>query len=244
MFDHVTIRVADREASLRFYDTVLGALGRRRTHTSDEFVEWDDFGLAAATAAIPPTAGLHVAFAAGSRAEVDAFWRAGVDAGYADDGAPGPRPQYSESYYGGFLLDPDGNSAEAVHHDRLRRDGAVDHLWIRVADLAAAERFYALAGEHAGFRRVGGGDDPPRARFSGGNGSFSVVAGPPTRNLHVAFPAATGAAVAAFHARLVAAGYRDNGGPGERPQYHAGYYAAFVLDPDGTNVELVDHDRG
>ena len=51
-----------------------------------------------------------------SRAHVDEFWRAGTEAGYRDDGAPGPRPQYSPDYYGGFLLDPDGNSAEAVHH--------------------------------------------------------------------------------------------------------------------------------
>ena len=241
MFDHVTIRVADRGASLRFYDTVLGALGIERTHANGEFVEWGDFGLAAATAAQPPTTGLHVGFGAASREQVDAFWRAGIEAGHADDGAPGPRPQYGPDYYGGFLRDPDGNSAEAVHHDAVR--GGVDHLWIRVADLDAAARFYALVGEHAGFRRVGGEDDPKRVRFAGGGGSFSVVAeAPPTRNLHLAFPAANGA-VDSFHAALTAAGHRDNGAPGERPVYHPGYYGAFVLDPDGNNVELVGHNR-
>ena len=53
----------------------------------------------------------------------------------------------------------------------------------------------------------------------------------------------TDAAVQAFHATAVDAGYRDNGGPGERPEYHPGYYAAFVLDPDGNNVEVVNHHR-
>ena len=56
---------------------------------------------------------LHIGFAAPSREHVDAFWRAGTEAGYQDDGAPGPRPQYHADYYGAFLLDPDGNSAEA-----------------------------------------------------------------------------------------------------------------------------------
>jgi catechol 2,3-dioxygenase-like lactoylglutathione lyase family enzyme len=59
----------------------------------------------------------------------------------------------------------------------------------------------------------------------------------------MAFPSATDAAVDAFHAAALAAGYRDNGPPGERPVYHAGYYGAFVLDPDGNNVEVVNHNR-
>ena len=243
MFDHVTIRVADRGASLHFYDTVLGAVRIERTYANGEFVEWDDFGLAAATADKPPTTGLHIAFAADSRDAVDAFWRAGVDAGHADDGPPGPRPQYGPDYYGAFLLDPDGNSAEAVHHGSPRA-GVVDHLWIRVADLGAATRFYELAGTHAGFRARGTATDPARTHFAGRGGSFSVVTGTPTRNLHVAFPASTNAAVDAFHAALTAAGHPDDGAPGERLVYHAGYYGAFVLDPDGNNVELVNHNRG
>ena len=60
----------------------------------------------------------------------------------------------------------------------------------------------------------------------------------------MAFPAADQAAVEAFHRTAVDAGYRDNGAPGERPEYHPGYYGAFVLDPDGNNVEAVFHDRG
>src|SRR3954464_806716 len=127
MFDHVTIRVADRAASQRFYETVLQTLGIELTYSDESFAEWDEFSLKEGE----PTRRLHIGFAAPSRAHVDAFWRAGVDAGYADDGAPRLRPQYRDDYYGAFLLDPDGNSAEAVHHGALG-PGEIDHLWIRV----------------------------------------------------------------------------------------------------------------
>src|ERR687888_143889 len=118
----------------------------------------------------------HITIRASDRAAselFDAFWRAGAEAGYRDDGAPGPRPEYGPTYYGGFLLDPDGNSAEAVHHDTLRRGGNVDHLWIRVADVAASKRFYATVAPHAGLRL--GTDVPARASFRGASGSFSVL---------------------------------------------------------------------
>jgi catechol 2,3-dioxygenase-like lactoylglutathione lyase family enzyme len=240
VFDHVTIRASDREASEHFYDTVLATLGvpKRR---SGEYVEWDDFGLAGASGEKPATRRLHVGFAAPSRAHVDEFWRVGTEAGYRDDGAPGPRPQYGDDYYGGFLLDPDGNSAEAVHHDSVRGGGCVDHLWIRVADVAAAKRFYETIAPYAGFglRR----DTPERAQFAGESGSFSVVRGTPAENVHLAFPARENATVDAFHRSAVEAGYADNGAPGERTVYHAGYFGAFVLDPAGNSVELVNHNR-
>ncbi|MDQ1730743.1 MAG: hypothetical protein QOK10_902 [Pseudonocardiales bacterium] len=78
---------------------------------------------------------------------------------------------------------------------------------------------------------------------SSAGGSFSLVRGEPTEHVHLAFPALDDATVEAFHRVATAAGYRDNGGPGERPEYHAGYYGAFVLDPDGNNVEVVHHNR-
>jgi predicted lactoylglutathione lyase len=222
---------------------VLATLGLQPTHVGERFVEWDDFSLAPADAAAPVTRRLHVGFVAPSHEHVDAFWRAGVDAGYRDDGEPGLRPQYRDDYYGAFLLDPDGNSAEAVHHGALRRGGNVDHLWIRVADLDAARSFYETIAPHAGFRV--GSTLPDRVLFAGSSGSFSVVDdGEPTRAVQVAFPASSRAPVDAFHAAATAAGHRDNGGPGERREYHAGYYGAFVLDPDGNNVEVVHHDRG
>jgi len=70
-----------------------------------------------------------------------------------------------------------------------------------------------------------------------------VVAGPPTERVHLAFPARENAAVDAFHRAALEAGYRDNGPPGERPRYHPGDYAAYVFDPDGHNIEVVNHNR-
>ena len=80
-------------------------------------------------------------------------------------------------------------------------------------------------------------------QFAGPSGSFSVVRGTPTEHAHLAFPVADDATVDAFHDAATRAGYRDNGPPGERPVYHAGYYGAYVLDPDGNNVEVVNHNR-
>ena len=244
MFDHVTIRVADRAASERFYETVLDVLGLE-PRRGPSFTEWDEFSIAPADADHPPSERLHIGFYAPSRELVDEFWRVGTSAGYRDDGPPGPRPQYSADYYGAFLLDPDGSSAEAVTHERPRT-GTIDHLWIRVADVDAATRFYGTIAPHAGYTSGRRLVDPDRTIFESvdGDGSFSVVCdGAPTRNVHLAFPAADNAAVDAFHATALAAGYRDNGPPGERPQYHRGYYGAFALDPDGNNVEMVCHNR-
>jgi catechol 2,3-dioxygenase-like lactoylglutathione lyase family enzyme len=241
VFDHVTIRVSDRGASERFYDTVLARLGVERTYRTGTFSEWRDFSLTGADDADPPTRRLHVGFAAPSREQVDEFWRTGTAAGYADEGPPGPRPQYREDYYGAFLLDPDGNSAEAVHHGSLRRGGIVDHLWIRVSDVPAAKRFYETIAPQAGLRLTA--DTPDRASFGAASGSFSLVAGAPTEHLHMAFPTDDDADVQRFHQAAVDAGYRSDGPPGERPRYHAGYYAAYVLDPDGNSVEVVNHHR-
>ena len=239
MFDHVTIRVSDREASERFYTTVLSPLGIDQTYSDEQGAEWDDFSLSAATEGKPVTRRLHIAFTAPSRHHVDEFWRAGTDAGYRDGGFPGLRPEYRDDYYGAFLRDPDGNNVEAVHHGDVRP--GVDHLWLRVADLAASKLFYEGVAPHAGFRLQH--ESPNRAQFVGERASFSVVAGDPSEHVHIAFPVDDDAAVDTFHDALTGAGFRDNGAPGERPVYHEGYYAAFVLDPDGNNIELVNHNR-
>jgi catechol 2,3-dioxygenase-like lactoylglutathione lyase family enzyme len=242
VFDHVTIRALDRAASEAFYDTVLQPLGIEISYSDPRFAEWDDFSLTAADRDNPITRGLHIGFGAGSREHVDDFWRAGTEAGYRDDGPPAPRPEYGDDYYGAFVLDPDGNSAEAVHHDHVRDPGNIDHLWIRVADVAASKRFYETIARHAGFQL--GDDTPQRAQFVGKGGSFSVVAGTPaTEHLHMAFAARENATVDAFYRAATEAGYRDNGPPGERPRYHPGYYGAYVLDPDGNNIEVVNHNR-
>lgn len=240
MFDHVTIRVSDRAASFRFYETVLA-----REPEGDEFLEWDEFGFTEADGENPVTRHLHVAFAAESQADVDAFWRRGVDAGYPSDGEPGLRPRYRPDYYGAFLLDPDGNSVESVHRPGRTESGpSVDHLWLGVADLAASRRFWETVAPVLGLE-VREGRLPGYVSVGRDRRHLALIADgrPPTENLHLAFPVATDAAVAEFHRVATRAGYRDNGGPGERPEYHTGYVGAFVLDADGHNVEAVNHNR-
>ncbi|HKE79271.1 MAG TPA: VOC family protein [Solirubrobacteraceae bacterium] len=246
MFDHVGTRFSDPEAAERFYRTVLSVLGIEPSYAGADMVGWDDWWIGPTDGEHPLTRGLHVGFRAGDRAQVDAFWQAGVDAGYRDDGAPGERTQYGPTYYGAFLLDPDGNSVEAVHSDREDAvpDGRIDHLWIRVGDLQASRRFYTTIAPHAGLRLTR--DEPDRVQLSGPDYSFSLVRDerPRTEHVHLAFTAREDAAVRAFHAAAVAAGYEDHGAPGERAVYHPGYYAAFVLDPDGHNIEVVNHNQG
>jgi catechol 2,3-dioxygenase-like lactoylglutathione lyase family enzyme len=210
VFDRVTTRVSDREESERFYETVLGPLGIDKTHSHPDFAGWHDFSLAAAEDESAVTRRLHIGFAAPSRSHVDQFWQAGTAAGYRDDGAPGPRPQYTEDYYGSFLLDPDGNSAEAVHFGGLRTGGIVDHLWIRVRDLAASKRFYEAIAPLAGFRI--NRDTPERAQFLGSSGSFSLLPGEPTEHVHLAFRVTRDESVDAPH----------------------------LIDPSGFNIELVN----
>ncbi len=180
MFDRLTIRAADRAASEDFYATVLEPLGGAR----------EDFAIAPAGAGHPPTRRLHLAFFAPSRELVDAFWQAGTAAGHPDAGAPGMRTQYSPDYYGAFVSDPDGNSAEAVHHGRTRATGRLDHLWIRVADVAAARAFYLALAPRAGFAL--GDDTPQRVQFATPRASVSFVAGEPTEHVRLEFPGGRG----------------------------------------------------
>ena len=123
MFDHVTIYVPDREASEQFFETVLIPLGIETTYRTNSFAEWDDFSLTHGDEDHPLTTGLHLAFAGPSREHVDAFWKAGVDAGYEDDGPPGPRPSTAPITTAPFLRSPDGNSVEAVHYGDVPATG-------------------------------------------------------------------------------------------------------------------------
>jgi catechol 2,3-dioxygenase-like lactoylglutathione lyase family enzyme len=239
MFRHVTIRVADRAASEGFYRTVLATLDIHPTDERADLVVWDDYMVIQADAEHKPTQNLHVAFVASTCQQVDDFWQTGVDAGWQDAGAPGERPRYKPDYYGAFLFDPDGNSVEAVHHGDTRPGGNVDHLWVGVRDLDAAETFYNTIARYTGLRE--GSKWEQGVQFRGAWATFSLVGDgrAPTERLHMAFPAPDRATVEKFHEAAIAAGYRDNGGPGERPQYGDGYFAAFILDADGTNVESV-----
>ena len=124
---------------------------------------------------------------------------------------------------------------------RLHRGRLIDHLQLVVNDLAAARRFY---GAVLGALEIPIGGEADSFFWADELFVSSVdseaAAGRPTGRCHLAFQAKDQAMVEAFHAAGLAAGGIDNGAPGERP-YHPGYYAAFLLDPEGNNIEAVFH---
>ena len=116
MIDHVGYEVADLSRSGRFYDAVFFALGVRRLHENEHVIGWGVtepvFWLTARS--VPAPAYGHIALRAAGKAAVEAAHVAGLQAGGADDGAPGPRPQYGPRYYAAYLRDPDGLRVEIV----------------------------------------------------------------------------------------------------------------------------------
>jgi catechol 2,3-dioxygenase-like lactoylglutathione lyase family enzyme len=242
MYDHVTLRVADLAVASSAFAALLDELEIEQTTKTSSFSVWGNFALTQTDEDHPIARRVHVAFIAPTTAHVDRFWQAGIDTGFVDDGPAGPRRVYADDYYAGFLKDGAGNSFEAVHRAGARPNGTIDHVAIRVDDVEASTAFYSKIGETAGLtiRRQA----PDSAAFTVGesDGSLLVFAGKPTQNIHIAFSGEDDD-VRRFHADATAAGYRSNGEPGERPRYHAGYYAAYVLDPDGNNIEVVNHHR-
>ncbi|HYU14984.1 MAG TPA: VOC family protein [Candidatus Acidoferrum sp.] len=118
MYDHIGLKVKDVDRSVRFYQAALAPLGHVLCSRDDagaglgpkgEPALWLYLAGKGATGA-----GAHVAFRARDRASVDAFHRAGLEAGGRDNGPPGLRTDYSPTYYAAFLIDPDGNNVEAV----------------------------------------------------------------------------------------------------------------------------------
>jgi catechol 2,3-dioxygenase-like lactoylglutathione lyase family enzyme len=116
----------------------------------------------------------------------------------------------------------------------------IDHVTIRVSDFAASKAFYSTVLAPLGYELAW--EDAEKRLAEWGDFSIAEDGKPLTEHLHVAFAARDNAAVDEFHRVALGAGYRDNGAPGER-RYHPGYYGAFVLDPDGNNVEAVCHNR-
>ncbi len=123
----------------------------------------------------------------------------------------------------------------------------LDHIGLPVADFARSKAFYTSALAPLGYRvvtevnlsedgddgYVGFGDERPH---------FWIGTGKPVQaRLHIAFHAKSRADVRAFHEAALAAGGLDNGAPGLRPHYHENYYGAFIIDPDGHNIEAVNH---
>ena len=113
-------------------------------------------------------------------------------------------------------------------------------MTIRVSDFEASKAFYSCVLAPLGLEPY---EDEAVPFTEWGDFSIASDDQPVAKNVHIAFPAGSREDVDAFHLAAMEAGYRDNGPPGERPIYHKGYYGAFVLDPDGNNVEAVFHDR-
>jgi catechol 2,3-dioxygenase-like lactoylglutathione lyase family enzyme len=117
MYDHIALRVKDLDASVRFYEATLSTLGHVLCSRDDSSAGFGPPGEAAFWLGVvkgSTGAAIHVAFGAADRAAVDRFYAAGLKAGGRDNGRPGLRTVYSPTYYGAFLLDPDGNNVEAV----------------------------------------------------------------------------------------------------------------------------------
>lgn len=124
---------------------------------------------------------------------------------------------------------------------RLHRGRLIDHLQLVVKDLAASRRFYEAVLDAIGVPIGGEGDTYFWAdELFVSSADSEAALGRLTGRHHLAFQARDRAAVEAFHKAGLEAGGTDNGAPGERP-YHPGYYAAFLLDPDGNNIEAVFH---
>jgi catechol 2,3-dioxygenase-like lactoylglutathione lyase family enzyme len=120
--DHVTVGVSDLPRSCGSYGLALAPLGFRERPERNEDLPEVEFGVDgsydfAISTAYGTGTRVQVAFAADSRAQVDAFHEAALAAGGRDHGAPGLRPEYSDRYYGAFVLDPDGHNIEAVYHE-------------------------------------------------------------------------------------------------------------------------------
>ena len=121
----------------------------------------------------------------------------------------------------------------------------IDHIGLSVSDYQASKAFYLEALAPLGYGLV---MEVAQAGPAGGLGAagkpdfWIAGGGPTTPHTHIAFRARDRATVRAFYDAALVAGGRDNGAPGLRPDYHANYYGAFVLDPDGHNIEAVCHD--
>ena len=123
----------------------------------------------------------------------------------------------------------------------LHRGRLIDHVQLVVRDLDASKRFYSAVFEAIGIPMGGTGPGYFWAdELFVSTADSEAAQGVLTGRHHLAFQARDRATVEAFYRAALAAGGKDNGGPGERP-YHPGYYAAFVLDPDGNNIEAVYH---
>jgi catechol 2,3-dioxygenase-like lactoylglutathione lyase family enzyme len=117
----------------------------------------------------------------------------------------------------------------------------LDHVGVPVSDFERSKRFYAQALSPLGYELIMESSVSAAGFGRRGKPDFWIGQGQTGQAFHIAFAAEDRVTVDAFYEEAIAAGGRDNGGPGLRPHYHANYYAAFVLDPDRYNIEAVCH---
>jgi catechol 2,3-dioxygenase-like lactoylglutathione lyase family enzyme len=130
LIDHLQLVVRDLPASQRFYSAIFDVLDIPLGGTGEDYFWADELFVSTAdseTAQGALTGRHHLAFQARDRAAVDSFYRAALDAGGKDNGAPGERP-YHPGYYAAFVLDPDGNNIEAVFHGDAKRSAPSVHI--------------------------------------------------------------------------------------------------------------------
>jgi catechol 2,3-dioxygenase-like lactoylglutathione lyase family enzyme len=117
----------------------------------------------------------------------------------------------------------------------------IDHVGVEVGDYERSKAFYAAALRPLGYELVMEPDATVGGFAAQGKPDFWIEGGTPGGGTHIAFESRERATVHAFHEAGLEAGGKDNGPPGLRPHYHENYYAAYVFDPDGNNVEAVCH---
>jgi catechol 2,3-dioxygenase-like lactoylglutathione lyase family enzyme len=118
LIDHIHLRARDLAVTAKFYRAVLQAIGQGESVQQDEkHFAADELWIDKADG---PVSKVHLAFQAANREQVDAFYKAALEAGGKDNGAPGERP-YHRGYYAAFVFDPDGNNIEAVYHGRFQK---------------------------------------------------------------------------------------------------------------------------
>jgi catechol 2,3-dioxygenase-like lactoylglutathione lyase family enzyme len=141
-----------------------------------------------------------------------------------------------------------GRDGPGASHSRQvstsQEKSMIDHIGVRVSDYARSKKFYERALKPLGYAVIMEFEDSVAGLGANRTPDLWIAQQAPLGPVHVAIQTADRAAVDAFHAAAIAAGGRDNGAPGLRPDYHPNYYGAFVLDPDGNNVEAVCHKPG
>lgn len=166
MLHHLSFSVSDLTNSTAFYDAVLGAMNYRRFWTDDNGVGYgleenkDLFAIKKRVGKAAPSTGFHLALRAKSRYQVDAFYRAAIEMGAKDNGAPGLRPHFGDHYYTAFVIDPDGYELEAVcNADIAVRSIETSRLWLKMFSPEEAEKVAEFQRANRDFMAA---HEPPR----------------------------------------------------------------------------------